>query len=224
MIPLKDDVRSGTRPYVTYAILAVNVIVYIYEFTLGPSKGYFIEQYGAVPYDIFHPSSCAPFIRLFTSMFMHANLMHILGNMLFLWVFSDNVEDRMGHIKFIFFYLVSGICGALLHGAFSPNSTIPMIGASGAISGIMGAYILLYPRAKILALIPLGFFMRLMYLPSLAFLGLWFLYQLLLGILTAGAGGGGVAYFAHIGGFAAGVLFALPFKKKGNKRIEYDIS
>jgi membrane associated rhomboid family serine protease len=155
-------------------------------------------------------------------MFIHANLMHIFGNMLFLWIFADNIEDRMGHIKFIIFYLVCGIAAVLLHGVTAMNSQVPMVGASGAISGVLGAYILLYPKARILALIPFGFFLRATYLPSVIFLGIWFLYQFLFGVSTIGAKGGGVAYFAHIGGFIAGLLIALPFRKK-RKNYEYKI-
>jgi membrane associated rhomboid family serine protease len=225
MIPLRDELRSSTRPYVTYLILAVNVAVFIYETALGRNANDFILRFGAVPQNIFHPSGPAVYFTLISSMFIHAGFMHILGNMLFLWVFSDNVEDRIGHVKYLFFYLACGITGALAHGLTAPNSLVPMVGASGAISGVLGAYILFYPRARVMALIPLGFFMRMTYLPSIVFLGIWFLYQLLLGVLSIGVGGGGVAYFAHIGGFAAGLLIALPFKifKRKNDGAEYKI-
>ena len=155
-------------------------------------------------------------------MFIHADsIMHIVGNMLFLWIFADNVEDRMGHIKFLLFYFVCGIAAALLQSAINPASKIPMIGASGAVSGVLGAYILFFPKARVLALIPLGFFLRISYLPSFVFLGIWFLYQFLFGVSSIGARGG-VAYFAHIGGFVAGLILALPFRKK-KKRVEYQI-
>jgi len=212
MIPLKDDLRSSTRPFVTYLILAVNIAVFLYETSLGRNVNDFIFRFGAIPRDLFHPAGPAIYLTLVSSMFIHAGFMHILGNMLFLWVFADNVEDRIGHVKFLLFYLACGIAGSLLHSLTSPASAVPMVGASGAISGVLGAYILFYPRARVMALIPLGIFMRMTYLPSIVFLGFWFLYQLLLGLLTVGAGGGGVAYFAHIGGFAAGILIALPFK------------
>lgn len=157
-------------------------------------------------------------------MFIHASLMHIIGNMLFLWIFGDNIEDRLGHFFFFFFYILSGLAGALLHSITAPNSTVPMVGASGAISGIMGAYILLYPKARILALVPLGFFIRIMKLPALLFLGIWFLYQFLLGFVSIGVKGGGVAYFAHIGGFAAGFIMALPFKfTKKRHTLDYTV-
>jgi len=224
MIPLRDELRSSTRPFITYLILAVNIAVFIYETALGRNVNDFILRFGAVPMDIFHPSGPATYLTLISSMFVHAGFMHILGNMLFLWVFADNVEDRIGHVKFLLFYLVSGIAGSLLHSLTSPGSPVPMVGASGAISGVLGAYILFYPRARVMALIPLGFFMRMTYLPSFVFLGIWFLYQLLLGLLSVGVRGGGVAYFAHIGGFAAGLLFALPFKfAKKKEGSDYNI-
>jgi len=228
MIPLKDDIHSSTRPFVTYIILGLNIAVYIArnEFILGARAfNVFISQFGAIPYLVFHPAGVSSYLRVISSMFMHAGIMHIAGNMLFLWVFADNVEDRIGHVKFLFFYLLCGIAGTLLHCVTSPSSMIPLVGASGAISGVLGAYILLFPKARILALIPLGFFMRAIYMPSYLFLGLWFVYQFLLGFLSMGAGGGGVAYFAHIGGFVLGVMLALPFKFAGSKgNIEFHVS
>lgn len=227
MIPLKDDIESRTRPFITYSILSLNILVYLYEFALGPYKQNFIWQFGAVPYEIFHPIlkggdfTLFSYLKILLSMFIHANFMHIFGNMLFLWVFSDNVEDRIGHIKFLLFYLICGIAGALLHSITSPNSKIPMVGASGAISGVLGAYVVFYPQARILTLIPFGFFLRISYLPSLFFIGIWFLYQFFLGIVSVGSTGGGVAYFAHIGGFIAGVICALPFKRRGKRDYDY---
>ncbi len=224
MLPLKDDIRTSTRPIVTYVILGVNVAVFLYQVSLGAALDSFVKQFGAVPYLLFHPTGVASYTRLLTSMFMHGSFMHILGNMLFLWIFADNIEDRLGHIRFLVFYILCGIAGALLHAVTAPNSTVPMIGASGAISGVLGAYIYLYPKARVLALIPLGFLLRVTYLPSVIFLGLWFLFQFLYGLSSLGARGGGVAYFAHIGGFVVGLLFALPFKKRKRKNIEYEIS
>jgi membrane associated rhomboid family serine protease len=222
MLPLKDDLKTHTRPIVVYGILAANIIVYIYEISLGTALNDFVRQFGVTPYFLFHPSGIQTYLTVLTSMFIHSTgIMHILGNMLFLWIFADNVEDRMGHFKFLFFYFVCGIAAALLQSVIDPGSRIPMIGASGAVSGVLGAYILLYPKARVLALIPLGFFLRVSYLPSFIFLGIWFLYQFLIGVSSLGAQGG-VAYFAHIGGFAAGLILALPFKKK-RKNIDYQI-
>ena len=224
MIPLRDDLKSSTRPFVTYAILGINIIVYIYELSIGRNLDGFIMHFGAVPYNIFHPGNIVSYTTIFSSMFIHANLVHLAGNMLFLWTFSDNVEDKIGHIKYFFYYLICGIAGALLHSLTSPDSTVPMVGASGAISGVLGGYILMFPKARILALVPLGFFMRVMYLPSYVFLGLWALYQFLLGFISIGSRGGGVAYFAHIGGFVTGLVIALPFKfKRTGSDAEYQI-
>jgi membrane associated rhomboid family serine protease len=223
MLPLKDDIKPAKLPIVTYLIVGINVLVFLYEVSLGSALDNFLNQYGAVPYLLFHPTGVSSYTRLLTSMFMHGGFMHIFGNMLFLWIFADNIEDRFGHVRFTFFYLLCGIAGALLHAATAPNSTVPMIGASGAISGVLGAYILLYPKARVLALIPFGFFLRVTYLPSVLFLGIWFLFQFLSGILSLGALGAGVAYFAHIGGFGAGLLFALPFRKKKKRTVDYEI-
>ena len=223
MLPLKDNISSSSRPIITYIILGLNVLVFIYGITLGTHLDVFIKQFGAVPYNIFHPVGLSSYGTLFSSMFMHANLMHIGGNMLFLWIFADNIEDCVGHVMFIFFYLICGIAGTLLHSIFAPNSTIPMVGASGAISGVLGAYILLFPKAKILTLVPF-FFFRVIQLPSLAFLGIWFLMQFLFGISSMRASGGGVAYLAHIGGFLVGLLWAVPYKFKRKKELyEYKI-
>ncbi len=219
MIPLKDDIPSGRRPYITYLILAVNIIVFVYELSLGRNLDTFFLKYGAVPNSIIHGHNPLAIFTLFSSMFMHANFAHIIGNMLFLWIFADNVEDRLGFIWFPIFYILSGISGSLLHIIISPSSEIPMIGASGAISGVLGAYVLLFPKARVLALIPLGFFMRMTYLPSYVFLGIWFLYQFIFGLSSIGARGGGVAYFAHIGGFVVGFAIAIFFRKKRNYRI-----
>ncbi len=222
MLPLKDDLKTHTRPVVVYGILAANIIVYIYELSLGSALNDFVRQFGVTPYFLFHPSGIETYLTVFTSMFIHSTgIMHIVGNMLFLWIFADNVEDRMGHFRFLLFYFVCGIAAALLQSVIDPGSMIPMIGASGAVSGVLGAYILLYPKARVLALIPLGFFLRVSYLPSFIFLGIWFLFQFLFGVSSLSAQGG-VAYFAHIGGFVAGVLLALPYRRK-KKNVDYRI-
>lgn len=222
MLPLKDDIRTHTRPIVVYAILAANILVYLYEISLGTALNDFVRQFGVTPYFLFHSSGIENYLTIFTSMFIHSvSPMHIIGNMLFLWIFADNIEDRMGHLKFLLFYFACGAAAALLQSAIDPGSKIPMIGASGAVSGVLGAYILLFPKARVLALIPLGFFLRISYLPSYIFLGIWFLYQFLIGIGSLGAQGG-VAYFAHIGGFLAGLLMALPFRRK-KKNADYKI-
>lgn len=224
MLPLRDDIPSYSRPFVTYGLIGLNAVVFLYELSLGTALNGFIQRFGAVPYTIFHPSGIGSYLTLISSMFIHASFMHIAGNMLFLWIFGDNIEDRMGHIFFFVFYVITGLAGTFLHSITAPSSTVPMVGASGAISGIMGAYILLYPKARILALVPFGFFLRIMKLPALLFLGVWFLYQFLLGILSIGVKGGGVAYFAHIGGFVVGLIIALLFRfQKHESEIDYHV-
>jgi membrane associated rhomboid family serine protease len=147
-------------------------------------------------------------------MFLHGGFMHLIGNMLYLWIFGNNIEDAMGHLRFVLFYLVCGVAAAMSHALTDAGSVVPMIGASGAISGVLGAYLLLYPRAHVLVLIPLGFFMRLMYVPAGFVLGLWFLLQLISGSVSVGQGGGGVAWFAHVGGFLAGMILVGFFKHR----------
>jgi rhomboid family protein len=152
-------------------------------------------------------------MSLITSMFLHGGFMHLIGNMLYLWIFGNNIEDAMGHGRFIAFYLLCGVIAAMSHAVMEPGSTAPMIGASGAISGVLGAYLLLYPRARVFVLIPLGFFFWRMYVPAGFVLGFWFVLQLLSSTATAGAGGG-VAWFAHIGGFLAGMVLIGFFKRR----------
>jgi membrane associated rhomboid family serine protease len=147
-------------------------------------------------------------------MFLHGGWMHLIGNMLYLWIFGNNVEDAMGHVRFPIFYLLCGIAAALAQGFYDPNSAVPMIGASGAIGGVLGGYLLLYPRARVLVLIPLGFFTQLIRIPALAVLGFWFVLQFIQSALSSGEGGG-VAYWAHIGGFVAGMVLILVFRDKG---------
>ncbi|MEO0226031.1 MAG: rhomboid family intramembrane serine protease [candidate division WOR-3 bacterium] len=217
MIPLRDDIRSQRLPIVNFILIGLNCLVYIYEVGLGQELRFFINDFGFVPYNLIYNTDAHSILTLFTSMFIHANFLHIAGNLLYLWVFGDNVEDVFSPIGFLFFYLVCGLAGSLLHTLFSARSVIPSVGASGAISGVMGGYFLLYPRARVLALVPLGFFMRLIYVPAVFFLGFWFVLQLLYGFALWGANAG-VAYFAHIGGFVAGVIIALPFKFKQRSR------
>jgi|UniRef100_A0A7V3RG87 membrane associated rhomboid family serine protease len=222
MIPLRDEIESYSKPFVTYFILALNILVYLFEFLIGEYKEQFIYQFGAIPYELFNPSGIKTYFTVLSSMFTHANFMHLAGNMLFLWVFADNVEDFMGHIKFLFFYIICGVAAVFAHSLTAPTSKIPMVGASGAVSGVMGAYLVYFPSARILSLIPLGFFLRITYLPSLFFIGIWFFYQFLFGFASLGFKGGGVAYFAHIGGFIMGVLLALIFRRR-RKEYDYEI-
>jgi membrane associated rhomboid family serine protease len=230
MFPLKADVPTNSTPFVTIGLIAINVLVFLYQASLqGLASGEgsraaqaFVLEFGLVPCRLtghcmvpegFPP----PAVSMLTSMFIHGGVLHIAGNMLYLWIFGNNVEDTLGHIRFLLFYLASGVGAALWQTAFGPGSAVPMIGASGAISGVLGAYLLLFPRANILTLVVLGFFIRLIRVPAVIVLGLWFAVQFLNGLVTwsaSGAGeaaGGGVAWFAHIGGFLVGMalLYAL---------------
>jgi membrane associated rhomboid family serine protease len=222
MIPLHDNNPTRIKPVFTVGIIATCVLVFGYQFSLGPKAGQaFVYQYGAIPAVIFGLESLPPQIQmiptsfsLITSMFLHGGIMHLVGNMLYLWIFGNNIEDAMGHGRFLLFYLICGVVAAMSHALTDAGSVVPMIGASGAISGILGAYLLLYPRAQVLVLIPLGFFTRLMYIPAGFVLGFWFLLQLISGSVTVGQGGGGVAWFAHIGGFLAGMILIGFFKKR----------
>ena len=221
MIPLRDDNPTKIVPVMTVGLIGLNVLVFLYQISLGPGGAeVFIYQFGAIPAVIFGsqnlPSELVAIpasLSVFTSMFLHGGFLHLIGNMLYLWIFGNNIEDAMGHGRFILFYLLTGVAASMAHFFTDLNSEIPTIGASGAISGILGAYILLYPRAQVLVLIFLGFFIRVMYVPAGIALGFYFLLQILQGTLTFGQGGGGVAWFAHIGGFVAGLLLVGMFKQ-----------
>lgn len=220
MIPLHDDNPTEITPIMTIAFIVACVLVFFYQVSLPPRSGeMFVYQYGAIPAVIFGSAelpqqlvALPAYGTLVSSMFLHGGWMHLIGNMLYLWIFGNNVEDVMGHIKFIIFYVLCGILAALSHAVIDPGSAVPMVGASGAISGILGAYILLYPHARVLLLIPLGFFMHTVYVPAGVVLGLWFLMQLLSGGLSLGHEGAGIAFFAHIGGFIAGMVLIGLFK------------
>ena len=208
-IPLKDLNPQRSYPVVNIALILTNVAVFIYQLTLPPhSFKAFMTANATVPQRIpewfsGHVSFDVAFLPLLTSMFLHSGIAHIAGNMLFLWIFGDNVEDFFGHVQYLFFYLVCGIGAGLLHVFFNLSSPLPAVGASGAISGVMGAYIVLYPRARVLTLV----FIFLVPIPAFIILGYWFVLQFLGGITTLGAAAtGGVAWWAHIGGFLAGVF------------------
>ena len=211
MIPLRDTIPSRTAPVVTVALIAVNVLVFLHETALGPYLPQFIEHYGLVPYVFVHwgerfgtPVDPARFLPLFTSMFWHGGWGHLLGNMLYLWIFGDNVEDRLGHGRFLLFYVGCGLIAALTQVALSPESTLPTVGASGAIAGVLGAYLISFPRSRVLTL----FFVWLIEVPAVAYLAFWFVLQLLSGVASLGEpdGMGGVAWWAHVGGFVAGIV------------------
>jgi len=205
MIPFKDDNPVTLFPFVTIGLIVLNILVFIFQFFYPEDPREIVFAYGAIPNYLLSFEGVQPihpFLTLFTSMFMHGGLFHIGGNMLYLWIFGNNIEDKLGHIRFIIFYLLSGIVAAYSHAITEPSSTIPMIGASGAVSGILGAYLLLFPHARVHTLIFLGFFIQVIRLPALIVLGFWIVIQVVNNIL----GSGGVAWFAHIGGFVFGLL------------------
>jgi membrane associated rhomboid family serine protease len=217
MIPLKDDNPTRSFPFVNIALILINIAVFIYQVSLPPRVAQaFVLHNATIPARI--PAAVAghaplelAFLPLLTSMFLHSGLMHILGNMLFLWIFGDNVEDEFGHFFYLLFYIACGIGSGLLHVLFNLNSHIPAVGASGAISGVMGAYIVLFPRARVLTF----FFVFLLPIPAFLILGYWFALQVLEALAQYGTvGNGGVAIWAHVGGFAMGVLIALMVKRR----------
>ena len=225
MIPLKDDIPSRSVPFVTVILIALNVLVFLYQVALGdetavrgvsPAQA-FVLEFGVTPCRL--AGSCPtpgdfphPAVTVLTAMFMHGGLFHIVGNMLYLWIFGDNVEDMLGHSRFLVFYLLSGAGAAIAQTLADPTSRVPMVGASGAVSGVLGAYLLLFPYASVLTLVVFGFFWRILHIPAVVVLGFWIVVQVLSGYLTfsAAAAGrgetGGVAWFAHIGGFVIGML------------------
>ncbi len=221
MLPISDEPGPRRRfPIVNYLLIAINILVYVYEVT-QPNQCFELA-YSTVPAGIVHNISypiqgCAigqpspVYITLLTSMFLHANVLHIAGNMLYLFIFGDNVEDRLGHIPYLIFYLFCGIVASVAQIVVSPESTVPTLGASGAIAGVLGAYLIFYPGSRVRTIIFLGFFFTMARLPALIVIGLWIALQFVSGLQTLSTSpqAGGVAYFAHIGGFIAGALIAL---------------
>ena len=219
MIPLRDIVPSRTVPFTTIGIIALNAVAFLFELSLpDASLEPFLRLYAVVPAILSWPT-------IFSSMFLHGGWLHFLGNMLYLWIFGDNVEDRLGHGRFLSFYLLCGAVAAIAHVAVNPQSTLPTIGASGAIAGVMGAYFVLYPHSRILTLIPLFVFWELIEVPAIFFLGFWFLMQLFSGVgsiaLDAGARSGGIAFWAHIAGFVTGVGGVFVFRRQERQRVEW---
>jgi membrane associated rhomboid family serine protease len=221
MIPLKDRNPRRRFPIVTIILILANILVFLYEISLGVNLERFLFHFSVTPNEIhqaLHSNIFKPFVfmTLITSLFLHGGWLHLGGNMLYLWVFGDNVEDKLGHVRFIAFYLLCGISASALHIYLQSTSTVTTIGASGAISGILGAYILMFPRARVLTLIPIFIFIQIAELPAYIILGFWFILQFFYGMLSLKhtiAGTGGVAWWAHIGGFIAGLLFVIPFRK-----------
>jgi membrane associated rhomboid family serine protease len=223
MIPLKDDNPTHIFPLITIGLIVVNTAVLILQI-LSPSDPQQIAfSYGAIPRYLMTFKSNQPIHPAFTvltSMFMHGGVLHLASNMLYLWIFGNNIEDKLGHMRFIIFYLLCGIAAAFAHAITDPASRIPMIGASGAVSGVLGAYLILFPHARVHTLVFLGFFVQVVRLPAIFIIGFWIFIQFINGILSKGfAGQGGVAWFAHVGGFVIGLILILPFLK--TKRSRY---
>ena len=211
MIPLRDDNPAQRVPVVTRTLIVLNVLVFMLELSQGDGLPEFVRDWGVVPGRLFASIGGATSFPLelatvFTSLFLHGGWLHLIGNMWYLWIFGDNVEDLMGSWRFLGFYLAAGFVAAIMHSALMPGSPIPTVGASGAIAGVLGAYALAFPRARVLTLIPLFFFFQVVAIPALVLLGVWFLFQFIAGAMSIGAASGGVAWWAHIAGFLFGLL------------------
>src|SRR5687767_8102246 len=212
MIPLRDVIPTRTTPVVTITLIVLNAVAFLYELLLDEETlNVFLIYWGLVP-------AAFSWVTVFTSMFLHGGFLHFGGNMLYLWIFGDNVEDRMGHGRFLVFYLLCGMAAALAQTAASPDSLVPMVGASGAIAGVMGAYFVLYPHSRIVTLVPIFFFIQIIEVPAIFFLGIWFVMQFLSGVgsIASAAGrqpAGGVAFWAHVAGFVAGVGGVFLFRR-----------
>ncbi len=228
MFPLRDTIPSKRFPLVNFILIGLNVWAFFIELSLGSAVQNFIQAYGFVPARLTHPAaygvtSLYAVLTIFTAMFLHGGWIHIIGNMWFLWIFGDNVEDAMGHGRYFLFYLISGLAATFAQYAINPASTVPNIGASGAIAGVMAAYVLLYPRAKVITLLIIIIFIDIVEIPAFVFILIWFALQLISGLAalpSAHMATGGVAYFAHIGGFAAGLVLVWFFREK--KRAAYE--
>jgi len=221
MIPLKDDNPTSNRPIVTYFLIGLCVVVFLIQLGSQSYKtGQLFYSYGLIPSVLMGKNQLPidlyvlpAYLTIFSSMFMHGGFMHLIGNMLYMWIFADNIEDNLGPKKFIIFYLLSGIGAAMAQVFMDTNSQIPMVGASGAIGGVLGAYLINHPHARVLVLIPFGFFSQLIKIRAIYVLGFWFILQFI-------SSGGGVAYAAHIGGFISGVILILFFNKKSKRKTK----
>ena len=226
MIPFKDDNPSRTLPLVTLILLAINCATFIYQhlfLAAGPMD--MIYRYGFVPSGWHHfadrpfPAMAMPWLRMVTAMFIHGGWLHLIGNMLYLWIFGDNVEDRLGHVRYLAFYLVCGIGATMVHAMLYPASQTPTVGASGAIAGVMGAYLIFFPRARVRTLVVWIVFVQILRVPAIVALGYWVLIQILSGMAEYGQGSkGGIAWFAHIGGFACGLAYAVLVRAMRRRR------
>jgi membrane associated rhomboid family serine protease len=218
VIPLRDVIPSRTTPVITIALIALNALAFVYQIALGAGVNALILQFGLVP-------AAFSWVAVFTSMFLHGGWLQVGANLLCLWIFGDTVEDRMGHGRFLTFYLLCGGAAALAHTAMLPSSFVPMVGASGAVAGVMGAYLVLYPHSRIVMLVPMIVAIELIEVPAVFFLGLWFLLQFVSGVesIAAVTGGeqGGMAFWAHIAGFLAGASGVIAFRRPERQRVEW---
>ncbi|MBW2467368.1 MAG: rhomboid family intramembrane serine protease [Deltaproteobacteria bacterium] len=227
MLPLKDNIPARNFPYVNIGLIVINTVFFIYQMSYGPGFERVIFTLGFIPArflaqqgdNVLFPTG---FLPVFSSMFLHANLVHLISNMWMLWIFGDNVEDCMGHGRYLMFFILCGVASVFAQAVSNPHSTIPMVGASGAISGVLGAYFLTYPHARILTLVPIVIIFYVVELPAYFFLGFWFVIQFIQGSLyslnSEQMVGGGVAWWAHVGGFMAGVLLLYVFRCKDWQR------
>lgn len=224
MLPLKDLNPTRSRPYVTWVLIALNTVVFLFQLGLDSmgELNAFLYTYGLVPAEFNANPLSGEMMTILTSMFLHGGILHLLGNMLYLWIFGDNVEDSMGRVKYFSFYLVGGVVASATHILTNPNSELPTVGASGAIAAVLGAYLVLYPHSRVLTIIPLGYFMRMTWISATIVLGLWFVLQLFSGLFSLGGPDvGGVAFWAHAGGFVAGVVMAKLFAS--SRKPEYAV-
>jgi membrane associated rhomboid family serine protease len=230
MIPLRDTIPSRTVPFVNYVLIGANVLAFFFELSLGTHLQSFVQVFGVVPERTIVILTREPGLLhyavfpFFTSMFLHGGWLHLLGNMLYLYIFGDNVEDALGHVRYLLFYLACGVAASATHLALNLDSVVPTVGASGAIAGVLGAYFLLYPKARVVTLLPIFFFIQIIEIPAFLFLGFWFLLQFISGTAaSASQNAGGVAWWAHIGGFAAGSAYTVVryrmFRRRLNKQL-----
>ncbi len=227
MLPLTDHNPRRTVPVVTFALIALNVLAFLWELSLGPSLQEALMKIAFIPRRFWLPGSWPQdLFTAFASMFLHGGLLHIGSNMLYLWIFGDNIEDRLGHGRYVIFYFLCGLIATWTHAFFNPTSIVPAIGASGAIAGVLGGYLILWPHARVTTLIPIFMFITVREIPAVLVLGLWFVLQLFSGVGSLGVRDaqdmGGVAYFAHIGGFVAGMLLILALGGKRRKVSDRD--
>lgn len=216
MIPLKDTIPSRTKPIVNYFLIVITCVIFYFQMTAGIRHNFLVDSYAFIPKELYlflngNIYSLKPFQRMFTSMFLHGGLLHLIGNMLYLYIFGDNVEDRLGHFKYLIFYIMSGIVAAIFHYLFNPLSPIPTLGASGAVAGVMGAYFIFFPKSRVLTLVPIFVFFQIIEIPAFFFLLFWFIMQLMYGSASLFAGIQNIAWWAHIGGFVFGLIIAVLF-------------